>query len=80
MIVVLVHRPEAAGGDASDPFDGIEVQGCYVEAEHKYVMEMIEGLVKEHPNWHFQIEPNEKLKVGFHTERLDVPKQAGFKE
>jgi hypothetical protein len=81
MIVVLVYRPEARMIlDELEPLDGVEVYGCYIEAENKYVMEMIDQLKVEHPDWHFQIEPNEKLKVGFHTEKLDVPKQAGFKE
>jgi hypothetical protein len=80
MIVVMVHRPEAADGDTSDPFDGIEIYGSYYEAEEKYVLEMVEGLVVQHPDWHFHIDPHVKSYVGFHTDRLKVPKQAGFKD
>jgi hypothetical protein len=77
MIVVMVHRPETADGDTSDPFDGVEIYGMYYEAEEKYVMEMIDDLTVQHPDWHFNIDPHVKSYVGFHPDRLKVPKQAG---
>jgi hypothetical protein len=87
MIVVLVYRPEATSGAGLNelphsqvPLEGVEVYGMYYEAESKFVDEMIEGLAKEHPAWHFHIEPHVKSYVGFHTDRLKVPKQAGYRE
>lgn len=77
MIVVLVYRPEAGeyppGMHEDDPFDGIEIYGSYYEAEEKSVMEMIDGLLVQHPGWRFHIDPHVKSYVGFHPERLKVP-------
>ena len=80
MIVVLVYRPEAVSGAGvaeqphnDVPFEGIEVYGSYYEAESAGVDEMVMALSREHPGWHFHIEPNVKSYVGFHPERLKVP-------
>lgn len=87
MIVVLVYRPEATTGaglaeepHGTVPFEGIEVHGMYYEAEAKYVDEMVDQLKNEHPSWHFMIDPHVKSYVGFHTDRLKVPKQAGGRD
>lgn len=84
MIVVLVYRPEATSAAGLNemqhfqvPFEGIEVYGMYYEAEEKYVLEMVNDLKDNHPDWHFQIDPHVKSYVGFHTDRLKVPKQTG---
>lgn len=87
MIVVLVYRPEAVSGagvaenpHGDNPFEGVEIYGMYYEAEEKYVLEMVDQLKDEHADWHFQIDPHVKSYVGFHTDRLNVPKWAGGKE
>jgi hypothetical protein len=84
MIVVMVYRPEAGeyppGMHEDDPFDGIEIYGMYYEAEEKYVLEMVDELKDKNPKWHFHIDPHVKSYVGFHTDRLKVPRQAGHRE
>ncbi len=87
MIVVLVYRPEAVSGagvaenpHGDNPFEGVEIQGMYYEAEEKYVMEMIDKLKDENPSWHFMSDPHVKSYVGFHSDKLKVPKQAGGRD
>lgn len=84
MIVVLVYRSEGTSGAGLNdephgtvPFEGIEIYGMYYEAEEKYVMEMVNKLKDENPSWHFMIDPHVKSYVGFHADKLKVPKQAG---
>jgi hypothetical protein len=82
VIVVLVHRPDNTTGQLHDkvPFEGVEVYGMYYEAEEKYVDEMIVVLKDEHPSWQFMLDRHVKSYVGFHTDRLKVPKQAGGRD
>jgi len=84
VIVVLVYRPEATDGphqssaqDDYDPFNGVEVYGIYMDAEYKAVMNMVNDLADEHPKWRLHISPNETVKVGFNTDKANVPNPAG---
>jgi hypothetical protein len=84
MLVVLVYRPEALEGphqstrqDDFDAFNGVEVYGIYLPAEHAHVVQMIEALRVNHPKWQFLISPEHKLRVGFDVMKHNVPKRAG---
>lgn len=74
MIVVLVHRPEdVLYQDPSAHFDGIKVYGIYYESEHPGVLDMVANLMKEHPDWAFQVTSDHKLSVGFNVPQATKP-------
>jgi len=79
MIVVLVHRPEGVEPRLHyqpRPFDGIEVQGIYYDAEEKAVVQMMDDLRKQHPDWVFHFETGIKAKIGFNVGQYKIPKGA----
>lgn len=74
MIVVLVHKPETVVyQDPTAHFDGISVHGIYYETEHPGVLDMVANLMKEHPDWAFQVTSDHKLSVGFNVPQATKP-------